>query len=168
MRRQKEQEDSIIVNSHLNPSKHGSALSTSPNGASDRDGMDSKADDPDRVATLEELGRIFEALDPLSEVLDRTLDGWVPPQLLVAGDEASGKSSLLERLTMLPVFPTSRKGYTRVPMKIRFRRSASTVLPKLDLVNTRQVRRSGYTRLKLILPHNDFPNCRIISVSFFS
>ena len=129
VRRQKEQEESILANSHLNPRTFG----VSP---ADKPKID---DDPEKVVTLEELGRIFEALDPLSEVLDKTLDGWMPPQLLVVGDEASGKSSLLERLTMLPVFPTSRKGYTRVPMKVRMRRSSSMVLPKLDLVNTRQV-----------------------------
>ena len=46
---------------------------------------------------LSELGNIFSLLDGLRGLLAETLDGWQPPQLVVVGQESSGKSSVLER-----------------------------------------------------------------------
>ena len=57
------------------------------------------------ILSVEALGRFLEAIDPIRDLLDTTLDGWEPPQVVVIGGQSDGKSTLLERITMLPVFP---------------------------------------------------------------
>jgi hypothetical protein len=61
--------------------------------------------DAGAVTSLAELGVMFELLDGLRELLAETLDGWQPPQIVVVGQESSGKSSVLERLMMVPILP---------------------------------------------------------------
>ena len=53
--------------------------------------------------SLEALKAVFDVLDPLSELLAETLKGWQTPVVVVFGNETSGKSSLLERLAMMPL-----------------------------------------------------------------
>lgn len=58
------------------------------------------------------------------------------PQLVVIGDQSSGKSSVLEALTKLP-FPRESGLYTRFATQITFRRSQEThmtvsVIPAQD------------------------------------
>ena len=47
------------------------------------------------VKSLAELGHMFSLLDGLRVLLAETLDGWQPPQIVVVGQESSGKSSVL-------------------------------------------------------------------------
>ena len=54
------------------------------------------------------LSSLFSALDDLQDVLVETLGSWEPPFLLVFGAESVGKSSLLQRLSLLPFFPTDK------------------------------------------------------------
>ena len=70
----------------------------------------------------ESLSRIFTVLDPIRDVLAEVLDGWTPPQIVVIGDESAGKSTVLEQLTMFPVFPRSRRFCTRCAIHLRLRR----------------------------------------------
>jgi hypothetical protein len=49
---------------------------------------------------------MFALLDgSMRELLTAMLDGWQPPQVVVVGEESSGKSSVLERLMMTPLLP---------------------------------------------------------------
>lgn len=48
---------------------------------------------------------MFSMLDGLRDLLAEALDGWQPPQIIVLGQENSGKSSVLERLMMTPILP---------------------------------------------------------------
>ena len=58
------------------------------------------------LKSIAELGRVFALLDgSLRGLLAATLDGWQPPQVVVVGEESSGKSSVLERLMMTPLLP---------------------------------------------------------------
>jgi hypothetical protein len=52
------------------------------------------------LSSIHQLNAVFAHLDPLRDILAETLDGWRPPQLVVVGQESSGKSSLLERLVV--------------------------------------------------------------------
>jgi hypothetical protein len=53
-----------------------------------------------------ELDYIFKCLDgPLSDILNEVLKGWKAPTVKVLGDQNAGKSTLMERLLMLPMFP---------------------------------------------------------------
>ena len=44
---------------------------------------------------------------------------------------SSGKSTLLERMTMLPIFPRGEGTCTRLPVHIELRNEAAPCLPKL-------------------------------------
>jgi len=99
------------------------------------------------VKSIAELGRMFALLDDLRELLYATLDGWQPPQLVVVGEESSGKSSVLERLMMTPLLPRADNICTRLPIHVRLRRSGRAEPPKLEVFNvkTNTTERGPYT-----------------------
>ena len=78
---------------------------------------------------------VFAQLDPMRDILAETLEGWQPPQLVVIGAEKSGKSTLLERLLMIPIFPTAEEFCTRVPIHIRLRNSTEAKAPEIEVFN---------------------------------
>ena len=49
------------------------------------------------------------------------LDGWQPPAVVVFGAESSGKSTLLERVSLTPLFPIGKRTCTRLPVVISLR-----------------------------------------------
>jgi len=74
-----------------------------------------------REALIDKAGKLIELLDVVAE---RCKD--VPlefPQIIVVGEEASGKSSVLERIAMLQFFPRDRTTAicTRMPMKLQLK-----------------------------------------------
>jgi hypothetical protein len=89
----------------------------------------------DGISSIHELNAIFAQLDPLRNILAETLKGWQPPQLTVIGAESSGKSSLLQRLVMMPIFPTDDRMCTRMPIHVRLRNSAEAQAPRLEIFN---------------------------------
>lgn len=89
---------------------------------------------PGAVGSVHELGEIFAQLDPLRELLVQCLDGWQPPALVVVGNEKSGKSSQLERLCMMPMFPHDEAICTRLQIKVRLRRGPPRA-PRLEVFN---------------------------------
>lgn len=86
------------------------------------------------IHTSKKLGRIFATLDPLRNVLSSMLDGWSPPQIIVLGNENSGKSTLMERLAMIPLFPRDRRLCTRLPIEVKLRRGEATCV-KMHIVD---------------------------------
>ena len=90
------------------------------------------------VKSIAELGRMFALLDNgLRELLDATIDGWHPPQIVVVGEESSGKSSVLERLMMMPLLPRAETTCTRIPIHVRLRCKAQAEPPTLEVFNVR-------------------------------
>ena len=85
------------------------------------------------ISSIHELNAVFAHLDPLRDILADTLQGWRPPQLVVVGAESSGKSSLLERLVMMPIFPTAEGVCTRLPIHVRLRNSPQAQAPRLEV-----------------------------------
>ena len=81
---------------------------------------------PSYLSINDQLGPIFACIDPLRSILP-TFQGWQPPQVVVVGNESSGKSTLLERLAMMPLFPRDRRICTRMPILIRLRRGPKKV-----------------------------------------
>jgi GTP-binding protein EngB required for normal cell division len=73
------------------------------------------------ISSIHQLRKAFALLDPLRDILEQTLDGWQPPQLVVIGQESSGKSTMMERLAMMPIFPQDRRLCTRLPIHVRLR-----------------------------------------------
>eukprot|EP01043_Picozoa_sp_COSAG02_P008149 COSAG02_NODE_254_length_26937_cov_16.503950_28_plen_721_part_00 len=97
---------------------------------------------PGAVGTVHELGEIFGQIDPLRELLAQCLDGWQPPSLVIVGNEKSGKSSQLERLCMMPMFPHDEAICTRLPIEVRLRRGPSKA-PRLETFNTQTQQTEG-------------------------
>ena len=78
------------------------------------------------------LSKYFETFDTLREELNRTLEGWDTPVVVVFGPQNAGKSTLLERLAMMPLFPKGDGLCTRVPIRIRLRNGAEQA-PELSI-----------------------------------
>jgi hypothetical protein len=92
-------------------------------------------DDLKDIASIHKLRAVFAELDPLREFLSETLRGWQPPQFVVIGQESSGKSTLLERLTTMPIFPHHDSFCTRMPLHVRLRYSDKFKAPRLEVFN---------------------------------
>ncbi len=86
--------------------------------------------------SLAELGAMFSLLDSLRQLLSETLKGWHIPNIVVVGQESSGKSSVLERLMMTPLLPRDENICTRLPIHVRLRRSDQPMPPMLEVYNT--------------------------------
>ncbi|ELR16321.1 dynamin domain containing protein [Acanthamoeba castellanii str. Neff] len=74
---------------------------------------------------LKRAGSLISSLDELrndlSEVAELSF-----PQIIVVGQESSGKSSVLERIAMLKFFPRSDKMCTRMPIKLQLKHMSPT------------------------------------------
>eukprot|EP00421_Protoceratium_reticulatum_P033999 CAMPEP_0168479388 /NCGR_PEP_ID=MMETSP0228-20121227/63446_1 /TAXON_ID=133427 /ORGANISM="Protoceratium reticulatum, Strain CCCM 535 (=CCMP 1889)" /LENGTH=260 /DNA_ID=CAMNT_0008495675 /DNA_START=13 /DNA_END=792 /DNA_ORIENTATION=+ len=75
-----------------------------------------------RVSMSQAMSKAFRELDPLRDLLRSVLDGWTPPKVVVIGDESAGKSTQLEQLAMIPVFPRKKRFCTRLAVHLRLRR----------------------------------------------
>lgn len=71
----------------------------------------------------EAMSRFFQELDPLRDLLCSVLEGWRPPRIVVVGDESAGKSTILEQLANVPIFPRKRRFCTRMAICLRLRRT---------------------------------------------
>ncbi|CAE7456184.1 Klhl1 [Symbiodinium sp. CCMP2592] len=104
--------------------------------------------DLDDQGSLHRLNVLFSALDDLNDVLVATLGSWrmVAPFLVVFGAESVGKSSLLQRLSLLPFFPTDRSRCTRMPVRLEIRRTATPHPATLQVWNVRERKWEGPAR----------------------
>jgi histone H2A len=86
-------------------------------------------------ASIQYLNKMFQRLDSVRDILKTSLsqEHWQPPQLVVIGDENSGKSSVLERLVMMPIFPRNKRFCTRVPIHVQLRNSEVALPPTLEV-----------------------------------
>ena len=75
-------------------------------------------------ASMLDMNDLFSALDGLNNVLVESLGEFKPPYLIAFGGESMGKSTLLQRLSLLPFFPTKKSRCTRIPIKVEIRRAA--------------------------------------------
>ena len=79
------------------------------------------------VATIRELGHVFDELSSFASLQPKVFgDAVEPPAFVVVGKEGAAKSSLLERLTHLPVFPRADSLCTRAVVRVCLRRVASS------------------------------------------
>ena len=67
------------------------------------------------------LSPYFEQFNDFRELLQHSLEGWDTPVVVVFGEENTGKSTILERLAMRPIFPKAEGFCTRVPIRVRLR-----------------------------------------------
>ena len=78
------------------------------------------------------LGEVQSPLDELDNIRG-TLERFNadPPKIIVVGDTSHGKSSLLERLTMRPMFPHDIRTCTKMPIVVELRRGDAKAMPTL-------------------------------------
>ncbi|KAI4175456.1 MAG: hypothetical protein LQ343_001656 [Gyalolechia ehrenbergii] len=88
--------------------------------------------------------RLLEIIDKLVEL--NIGDSVALPQLLVVGDQSSGKSSVLEGLTGLP-FPRDSALCTRFATQITFRRASSTAI-HVSIIPDKSTSKEDAVRLK--------------------
>lgn len=86
----------------------------------------------DDITNIDELGIVFSIIDHIRDDLAEVLHDWKVPQVVVVGNESIGKSTLLERLAMMPLFPRGERRCTRMKIEIRLRRGP-TKNPRLTL-----------------------------------
>ena len=111
------------------------------------------------------LSKFFSVLDPLRDLLASVLDGWEPPAVIVVGDESAGKSTILEQLAMLPVFPRKKRFCTRLAIHVRLRRShekpSVARLTVQDSTSGRRVRLDGTLEERISAP-SDFDGAHYV------
>ena len=110
---------------------HAEALRTGGGSAPDV----SDAAEPVALRSIDELGDIFASLDSLTSFLPNSLEHWSTPSFVVLGSESSGKSTLLERISMFPMFPRGEGVCTRIAIKVELRRTLEAHQPELQLVD---------------------------------
>ena len=91
--------------------------------------------------SLDQLAEHFRDLDPIRAELADTLDSWSPPVIVVIGDESSGKSTILHRISWLPYFPRGENICTRLPILVSLR-SGERQPPVLQVMNRGSVHSS--------------------------
>ena len=99
-----------------------------------------------KVQSMGQLNTIFSVLDGLEDVLQSVLEGWEPPRVVIIGNQSHGKSTVLERLCMVPLFPRAKSLCTSVPIKINVRRAqcaAEHEPVSLEVWDTAQNKRIG-------------------------
>ena len=102
------------------------------------------------LAEVADLTEMFKVLEPLSEnSLCRIddLDNLKPPKFVVLGDESAGKSTVLEQLIKMPLFPRKAAFCTRLPIHVHLRRPDKSrdeqPSVKMSVKKTEDVRRDG-------------------------
>ena len=90
--------------------------------------------------TIGTLAKIFEIIEPMKDLF--ATKNWQAPALVVMGNENSGKSTLLERLAMMPIFPKDKFICTRMAIRVHLRRGP-IMAPRLDVFDNQ----SGSVRL---------------------
>lgn len=81
----------------------------------------------------EVLSKWFRELDPLRALLREVLEGWAPPRIVVIGNQSAGKSTILEQLANMPIFPRKDTFCTRLPTHLRLRRDPETSKAELSV-----------------------------------
>eukprot|EP00966_Prymnesium_polylepis_P203706 4719316-Prymnesium_polylepis.1 len=70
---------------------------------------------------ISKLGRAFEHLEGVEHMSDNDIH-WSRPMFVALGADNTGKSTLLERVTGLPLFPQDESVCTRLPIFVEVRR----------------------------------------------
>ena len=73
----------------------------------------------------QEVSMLFKIFDPLKwQALD-VLGGLAPPKIVVIGEQSHGKSTLLEMIIKMPIFPRRMRFCTRMAIHVRLRRPSA-------------------------------------------
>ncbi len=93
-------------------------------------------------------GKLINGLDKLKDCLGGQAELSFP-QIIVVGQESSGKSSVLERLAMLQFFPRGKNITTRMPIEVRLKHLADEEMRKFcETHNLKYSPEAAYVRAK--------------------
>ena len=81
------------------------------------------------------LRQVLDKLDGFRDILNATVGDWKPPIVVVLVAESTGKSTLMERLTRMSIFPRDKMICTRVPIYVRLRNAEKAQAPTLSVQN---------------------------------
>lgn len=76
---------------------------------------------------------MFKLLELLHGELGELGTDLTPPKILVIGDESAGKSTVLEQLLKMPLFPRKSIFCTRLPIHVRLRRPANGAVASVTM-----------------------------------
>jgi hypothetical protein len=76
---------------------------------------------------------MYRELDRIAGLPQMDLFNLQPPKIVVIGNESHGKSTLLERIVGLPIFPKSRELCTRCVIRVHLRRNPSPGIAEISL-----------------------------------
>ena len=102
-----------------------------------------------KVSNILTLRKIYSYLDELPEIMEETQKDWDPPIIAVIGEESSGKSSILERLSMMSIFPSDINICTTVPIYVRMRYAKESTPPTIGVYD---MAKKKYVEGPFILP----------------
>jgi len=85
--------------------------------------LDAVVEDERSADMSKKMSAVFDQLDPIRSLLQDVVRDVMPPKIVVLGDESSGKSTLLEQLAMMAIFPRSESFCTRMAISVRLRRN---------------------------------------------
>ena len=94
------------------------------------------------------IGKIIHILDEIKEITNGLTTGLTFPQVIVVGQESSGKSSVLERISMLQFFPRGEQITTRMPIKLEMKHKTTTEMEAFCKENNLDANQDAWIRLK--------------------
>ena len=112
--------------------------------------------------SIRALNHIFKITDDLEDVLHELLDGWDFPEVVVIGRENTVKSTILERLYMLPMFPRDSEVCARMVIRVQVFRACLNE----SIFDTRFIIHMIYQKLKYTF-YVDFKNCKMYTIYIY-
>jgi GTP-binding protein EngB required for normal cell division len=88
---------------------------------------------------------IFKELDRIATLPQMDLFNLQPPKIVVIGNESHGKSTILERIVGLPIFPKNRELCTRCVIRVHLRRNPSPGIAEIQLKQTLRCPAFGFS-----------------------
>ena len=101
----------------------------------------------DAVTSLAELSKRFKPLERIAGMLAATLENWQPPKLVMVGAENTRKSTLLNRLALVPVFPIDDQVCTRTMIELKLQHADQSSVPDLIMRSFNTGEQIGETQL---------------------
>lgn len=92
----------------------------------------------DIIYCIHWLARVFIPIQRLSLSIRDIIPKWEAPQFVVIGEIGCGKSTFLERLSMMSLFPRGENFHTCLPIHLKLRHSTNYSPPIIRVIDTKR------------------------------